>query len=146
MSYKDARRHSAESFLQATIRECGRPAGCACGTSPALRARHAAALLTTLQGTAMMQTEDQASAWASPDEEDELLRERIGTCIAEVCGGDMPDGVAVHVVDRQVTITGRVEDVDIARRIVEAAGTPPGILGVTNLLETRVPPPQPQGS
>jgi len=124
----------------------GRPAGCAFGTSPAFRARHAAALLTTLQGTAMMQTENQASAWASPDEEDELLRERIGTCIAEACGGDMPDGVAVHVVDRQVTITGRVEDVDIARRIAEAAGTPPGILGITNLLATRVPPPQAQGS
>jgi hypothetical protein len=114
-------------------------------TSPAFRARHAAALLTTLQGTAMMQTEIQASAWASPDDEDEMLRERIGTCIAEACGGDMPDGVAVHVVDRQVTITGRVEDVDIARRIAEAAGTPPGILGITNLLTTRVPP-QAQGS
>lgn len=94
----------------------------------------------------MMQTENQASTWVSPDEEDELLRERIGTCIAEACGGDMPDGVAVHVVDRQVTITGRVEDADIARRIAEAAGTPPGILGLTNLLATRVPPPQAQGS
>jgi len=124
----------------------GASGGLCNGSSLAFRARRAAALVTTLQGTAMMQTENQASAWSSPDEEDELLRERIGTCIAEACGGDMPDGVAVHVVDRQVTITGRVEDVDIARRIAEAAGTPPGILGVTNLLATRVPPPQAQGS
>ncbi|ABF11806.1 osmotically-inducible protein OsmY [Cupriavidus metallidurans] len=93
----------------------------------------------------MMQTEIQASTWTSPDEEDELLRERIGTCIAEACGGDMPDGVAVHVVDRQVTITGRVEDSDLSRRIAQAAATPPGILGVTNLLVTRVPS-QAQGS
>jgi adenosyl cobinamide kinase/adenosyl cobinamide phosphate guanylyltransferase len=29
----------------------------------------------------------------------------------------MPDGVAVHVVNRRVTITGRVDDIDIAQRI-----------------------------
>ncbi|SDC73584.1 BON domain-containing protein [Cupriavidus sp. YR651] len=88
-----------------------------------------------------MQTEDQGAPQASPDEDDELLRERIGTCIAEACGGDMPDGVAVHVVNRRVTITGRVEDVDLAQRIEKAAATPPGILGVSNQLTTRVPPP-----
>lgn len=99
----------------------------------------------------MMETESQAPGRTSPDDEDELLRERVGTCIAEFCGGDMPDGVAVHVVDRRVTITGLVDDIDIAQRIEKAASTPPGILGVSNQLATRVPPPveppgQPQSS
>lgn len=76
-----------------------------------------------------------------PEEEDELLRERVGTCIAEVCGGDMPDTVAVHVVDRRVTLTGQVEDIDLAQRLEKAAATPPGVLGVSNQLTTRVPPP-----
>lgn len=90
----------------------------------------------------MMQSESEAPRRTSPDEEDELLRERVGTCIAEFCGGDMPDGVAVHVVERRVTITGQVEDIDIAQRIEKAASTPPGILGVSNQLTTRVPPPR----
>nr|WP_315593564.1 BON domain-containing protein [uncultured Cupriavidus sp.] len=90
----------------------------------------------------MMQTESQAPERTSPDDEDELLRERVGTCIAEFCGGDMPDGVAVHVVARRVTITGRVDDIDISQRIEKAASTPPGILGVSNQLTTRVPAPQ----
>ena len=30
-----------------------------------------------------MQTETQDTARTSPDEDDELLRERVGTCIAE---------------------------------------------------------------
>ncbi|WP_454766134.1 BON domain-containing protein [Cupriavidus campinensis] len=88
-----------------------------------------------------MQTEDQDTTQTSPDEEDELLRERVGTCIAEACGGDMPDGVAVHVVNRHVTLSGQVEDIDLARRIEQAAATPPGILGVSNQMTTRVPPP-----
>lgn len=88
-----------------------------------------------------MQTETQDTARTSPDEDDELLRERVGTCIAEACGGDMPDGVAVHVVDRSVTLTGRVEDIDLSQRLEKAAATPPGILGVSNQLSTRVPPP-----
>jgi len=98
-----------------------------------------------------MRTETQDTARTSPDEDDELLRERVGTCIAEACGGDMPDGVAVHVVDRRVTLTGRVEDIDLSQRLEKAAATPPGILGVSNQLTTRVPPPpepagQPQAS
>ncbi len=64
-----------------------------------------------------MQTETQDTARTSPDEDDELLRERVGTCIAEACGGDMPDGVAVHVVDRRVTLTDRVEDIDLSQRL-----------------------------
>lgn len=89
----------------------------------------------------MTLTESHAPGRMSPDDDDELLRERVGTCIAEFCGGDMPDGVAVHVVDRRVTLTGRVEDIDIAQRIEKAASTPPGILGVINQLTTRIPPP-----
>lgn len=89
----------------------------------------------------MTQTQGEMPDRTSPDDEDELLRERVGTCIAEFCGGDMPDGVAVHVVNRRVTITGRVDDIDIAQRIEKAASTPPGILGVSNQLSTRVPPP-----
>ena len=84
-----------------------------------------------------MQTETQDTARTSPDEDDELLRERVGTCIAEACGGDMPDGVAVHVVDRRVTLTGRVEDIELSQRLEKAAATPPGILGVSNQLTTR---------
>ncbi|WP_404994490.1 BON domain-containing protein [Cupriavidus pauculus] len=90
----------------------------------------------------MTQTANESPERLHSEEEDEQLRERVGTCIAEACGGDMPDGVAVHVVDRRVTITGRVEDIDIAQRIEKAASTPPGILGVSNQLTTRVPPPQ----
>ena len=59
----------------------------------------------------------------------------------------MPDGVAVHVVGRHVTITGRVDDIDIARHIGQAASTPPGILSVSNQLITRPPlPAEPAGS
>lgn len=79
---------------------------------------------------------------ADHDEDDEMLRERVGTCIAEVCGGDMPDTVTVHVVDRRVTLSGRVEDIDLSQRLEKAAATPPGILGVSNQLTTRVPPPK----
>lgn len=89
----------------------------------------------------MTQTDAATSSQTSPDDQDEILRERVGTCIAEFCGGDMPDGVAVHVVAKRVTITGQVEDIDIAQGIEKAASTPPGILGVSNQLTTRVPSP-----
>lgn len=88
-----------------------------------------------------MPTESQALNETRPEEEDEMLRERVGTCVAEICGGDMPDNVTVHVVDRRVTLSGQVEDIDLSQRIEKAASTPPGILGVSNQLTTRVPPP-----
>ncbi|RZT39568.1 BON domain-containing protein [Cupriavidus agavae] len=88
-----------------------------------------------------MPTESEALDRTSPEEDDEMLRERVGTCIAEICGGDMPDSVTVHVVDRRVTLSGQVEDIDLSQRIEKAASTPPGILGVSNQLTTRVPPP-----
>lgn len=53
----------------------------------------------------------------------------------------MPDTVAVHVADRRVTLTGQVEDIDLSQRLEKAAATPPGVLGVSNQLTTRVPPP-----
>lgn len=141
-SYKDVIRHRDMSYLQVTTRSRGRPVGMTITSHRHSGRGSKPRFITYQKRTAMTQTESEAPRRTSPDDEDELLRERVGTCIAEFCGGDMPDGVAVHVVERRVTITGQVEDADIAQRIEKAASTPPGILGVSNQLTTRVPAPR----
>lgn len=66
-----------------------------------------------------------------------LVREQI----AQAFDGELPRDVTITVDDKRVRLVGTVEDVDIVERITKAASVTPGVLGIHNELQTRVPVP-----
>ncbi|WER49330.1 BON domain-containing protein [Cupriavidus sp. WKF15] len=65
------------------------------------------------------------------------LEAQVRARIAEAFAGSLPQGLAIEVADRRVTLTGCVDSPAVAQEIEKAAAISPGVLGVHNALRTR---------
>lgn len=72
------------------------------------------------------------------------LAEQVRENVGGLCDGHLPEGLVLEVDEGYVTLSGSVENPQMAEAIERAVASTPGVLKIHNEMETReTPPPEP---